>query len=120
MGVMSRRCCPAHRGRERGALRLGRRATEPATERAQLSLGSRGGRPGHSCRNGSGPAPSSESLLRPAALCLGLKLALSAAPERAGCVSQVRAAVSALRPRHRAAGRARSSWLGKGEGRGPR
>lgn len=54
---------------------------------------------------GSGPAPSFESLLRPPALCLGPKLALRAAPKRADCESQVRAAASALRPRHRQAGR---------------
>lgn len=69
---------------------------------------------------GSGPAPCLESLLRPPAPCLGPELALSAAPERAGCASQVRAAASALRPRHRPAGRAGSSWLGEDEGRGSR
>lgn len=65
---------------------------------------------------GSGPAPFFESLLRLPAPCLGPKLALSATPKRAGCESQVRAAASALRPRHRQAGRSGSSWLGEGEG----
>lgn len=68
---------------------------------------------------GSGPAPSFESLLRPPAFCLGPKLALCAAPKRTDCESQVRAAASALRPRHRQAGRPGSRWLGEGKGRGP-
>lgn len=109
----------------------GRRAGERTTKRAQLSRGVGGpweAGPPHLCSGlvtpagtGSGPAPCFESLLRPPALCLGPKLALSAAPERerAGCASQVRAAASALRPCQRPAGRAGSNWLGKGEGRGP-
>lgn len=68
---------------------------------------------------GSGPAPSFESLLRLPALCLGPTLALRAAPKLAGCESQVRAVASALRPRHRQAGRPESSRLGESEGRGP-